>query len=628
MIVTNAPGVYSTIVDKSQYPAALGATTAAAQAFISPYGPDNEWMLITGGGKQLVSTFGTVDPKYGQAYLNAYRFATVSTNLYAMRVLPNADDGTDSNPIDPATFAHVIFTLIQDANNTANKSVLPVYFNKVQDKANTLVDDTRKDAPTKFTNLKKTLPDGTSTNTNVYDYIATNIVLTDDQKKAIENDPNLKATYLESKNITDLDNTLQPFMIIYAIGRGSYYNSIGIRITPLVSNPGVFIVEVYSVTDAGKFTLESFYVSFDPNAKDLSGESMFIEHVINKYSKYIRVLVNQNMIPTLLSPVNNKTLIESILDGTLYTVDTYNTSIPLTEIQLDYGREGDIIKDGLVNTDVYTKCLINAYNGLYDNRILNKEEIVIDLVIDANFPMAVKQAIVNLVQKRADCFAVLDLPPVSSVDDMLDTMLNQFSWLNTYLAAVYSPFGEIKHPFTGQTVKASAAYHATYIYPQNDQNGIWKAPAGLRRGVLTDLIRPIVTVDPNETVLSKLLTNRINPIVKKRGVYVYYGNTTSQRVSSALSDINVVRTLLKIDREISRFCDNYIYEDNTPDVWLDIEEGVRQILSKYAKEGALYWFQVDVGATEYEIKNHIVHVNVYLSVTRVIKVISLTYTVK
>ena len=125
-----------------------------------------------------------------------------------------------------------------------------------------------------------------------------------------------------------------------------------------------------------------------------------------------------------------------------------------------------------------------------------------------------------------------------------------------------------------------------------------------------------------------LLTNRINPIVKKRDVYCFYGNQTAQRVSSALSDINVVRTLLRLDRDISRFCEEFIFEDNTPETWLKIEQGVKEILAQYQEMGALYWYDVEVGATDYEIKNHIVHVNVYVKITRTIQVIHLAFIIK
>jgi len=626
MIVANTAGVFTSIVDKSQIPETTGVSTTAAQAFISPYGEDNTWIWVS-GVKDLVEKFGTPSKRYGQAFLNAYRFSMASNSLYVMRVLPNADDTVDKQQIDPATFSHVILCLAQDANNPSIKTIIPIYFNKTSDASNVIQDSERTDAPTRFTNKKFTLPDGTSTNTNIHSYLQ-NIVLTDEQKDALSSDTTIKSTFLDPKNVTELDNTLIPIAVIYAIGRGSYYNQIRFKITSVPDQPEVFAFEVYMVTDNGTINLETFYVTFNPNIRDGSNESMFIDHVINTYSKYLRCLTNENVLPQINSKVGDKTLIEDVLTNTAYSIDSYNTSYPLYSFSLKCGRDGDIFKDGLLNTAVYTQCLLKAYQGLYDPAILNKEEIVIDLLFDANFDMSVKQALVDLAKKRADCFVLLDLKPAGDLNGILDNMKNVFSWLDAWQAAVYAPFTVIRNPVDGTLEKVSPSYHACYIYPNNDKQGVWKVPAGTTRGVLTDIEYPIVAIDALPETLSKLYANNINPIVKKNGVYCFYGNRTAQRTSSALSDINVVRTLLKIDRDLSRFCENFIWENNTPDTWLKIEEGIKGILSTYQKEGALYEYSVEVGATDYEIKHHIIHVNVYLYIVRAVKVIPLQFTIK
>jgi len=632
MIVGNTAGVFRQIIDKSQYPETVGVSTSAAIAFTSERGIDNTWILISGGPKELLETFGQLDVvKQGQAYLNAYRFSSVSGALYAMRVLPNADD---PGIVNPARFAHIVLTIAKDADHSEIQTVLPIYYNNDKTTSNTVNDDKRKEAPTRFTTLKFTLPDGSTTNTNIYEYIASNFTLDDTEKTDIQNDTNLKAAFLDPKGISELDATLIPFTIFYAVGRGDWYNRIGLRIAAVPNEPEVFLLEVYVNTDNGPMTVESFYVSWNPSIVDGTGETKFVDHVVNTYSKYIRSMTNKDLLPILNAPssttVDGRTLtvIEDILRNTAFAIDTYNTSYPLYDFQLMYGTDGDLYQNGLLNRKIYTQCLLSAYNGLYDSNILNKEEIVIDLLIDANHDISVKQAMVKLAEKRGDCFVVLDLLPAGDVNGILDTMKTKFSWLNTWMAAVYAPFTVIKDPMTGQEIKATPSYHACYVYPLNDQAGFWKAPAGLNRGTLTDIVRPVVDISALPDVLEKLYTNRINPIVKKRGVYLFYGNETAQRVSSALSDINVVRTLLRLDRDISRFCDQFIFEDNTPDTWLRIEEGVREILTRYKKEGALYWYDLEVGATEYEIKHHIVHVNVYVKIVRAIKVVNLVYTVK
>ena len=633
MIVSNTVGVFSKFIDKSQYPLPSESETAAACVFVSERGEDNVFKFIGRGPKEFVDTFGEINVlKYGQALLNAYRFSLASNNLYAMRVLPNADDElSDGTKVDPATYAHVVFCLARDKDDPEKVTVIPVYFNKNKSTANTIQTEDLKDAPTKFTNVYFTVEDQ-KVNTNVSEYVKQPITLDDETVNNLQNDEYIKTFFLNPKSISNLDSTITPFIIIYAIGRGEWYNNLEISITKVPNAPGLYNLEVRTTINDQRITLENFVVSFDPSLVDGTGETYFIDHVTKTYSKYIRTFTNKNLIPTLLSKkqVGDKTytLIDYVLDGTLYVVDSYGMSYPTTYVDFKYGREGDLFVNGLLNKQVYTMLLIKAFQGQYDSRITNKDEIEIDLILDANYDMAVKQQIVKLAQKRSDCFAILDILPAGTVDDIIQIRQTKFSWLNTFLAALYAPFSVIADPVSGSHIKVAPSYHVSYVYPNNDKAGIWKAPAGLNRATLTDILYSLVDISTEPSVIANLLTNQINPIVKKRGVYIFYGNETAQKVSSSLSDINVVRTLLRLDREISKFCDNFLFEDNNPDTWNRVETGVREILASYKRKGALYWYDVEVGATEYEIKTHRMHVNVYVKVMKTVKVINLTFTIK
>jgi hypothetical protein len=102
--------------------------------------------------------------------------------------------------------------------------------------------------------------------------------------------------YVDSMNsATDLKSTLNTnatgLCMLYPIGRGEYYNKIGVRITEY-SNPfpeGIYVLDIYEKqSDDTNTIIESFEVSFDPNAKDLGGDSIFIEYVLETYSKVLR----------------------------------------------------------------------------------------------------------------------------------------------------------------------------------------------------------------------------------------------------------------------------------------------------------------------------------------------------
>jgi len=72
-----------------------------------------------------------------------------------------------------------------------------------------------------------------------------------------------------------LPGSTEPIGILYPIGRGAFYNQIGVRLT-VHSNPtlnGIYVLDIYEKQSDGEdVIIESFEVSFDPNARDNSGD--------------------------------------------------------------------------------------------------------------------------------------------------------------------------------------------------------------------------------------------------------------------------------------------------------------------------------------------------------------------
>lgn len=108
----------------------------------------------------------------------------------------------------------------------------------------------------------------------------------------------ISITYVDSLNTqSEIETNLEtsgstyPIAFLRPIGRGDYYNSLGIRLTEH-SNPtisGVYVLDIYErQSDNDDVIIESFEVSFDPNAVDLAGDSIFIGSVLETYSSVLR----------------------------------------------------------------------------------------------------------------------------------------------------------------------------------------------------------------------------------------------------------------------------------------------------------------------------------------------------
>lgn len=98
-------------------------------------------------------------------------------------------------------------------------------------------------------------------------------------------------THAEIQTSLITSGTTYPLCMLRPIGRGEYYNGLGVRFTEH-SNPllnGVYVMDVYErQSDGDDVIIESFEVSFDPRAVDGAGDSLFISYVLEAYSAALR----------------------------------------------------------------------------------------------------------------------------------------------------------------------------------------------------------------------------------------------------------------------------------------------------------------------------------------------------
>ena len=114
----------------------------------------------------------------------------------------------------------------------------------------------------------------------------------DADRGAADASATIQISYVTDANtISDLKTGLEqvgdiyPICILRPIGRGEYYNSISVRFVAQ-SNPlreGVYIMDIYEKqSDETLAIVESFEVSFDPNALATDGSSLWIGNNQNK----------------------------------------------------------------------------------------------------------------------------------------------------------------------------------------------------------------------------------------------------------------------------------------------------------------------------------------------------------
>jgi phage tail sheath protein FI len=101
---------------------------------------------------------------------------------------------------------------------------------------------------------------------------------------SLDDEASIKSTLVSSP-------PLYPVCVLFPIGRGQWYNNLGIRITE-AANPTLwdtYILDIYEKQSDGEDEIiESFEISFDPTAKDTAGGSIWIVDVLGTYSAVLR----------------------------------------------------------------------------------------------------------------------------------------------------------------------------------------------------------------------------------------------------------------------------------------------------------------------------------------------------
>jgi len=467
------------------------------------------------------------------------------------------------------------------------------------------------------------------------------------------------ATQSSRPDLAESRNTTEPLFIFHAVGRGSYYNSyrMSLRLHPtsMLDIPGesvndrdkTMILDIYQ--DAGSYTrilVETFEVSFNPQARDLSDNSIFVCDILNRYSNVLRCVSCSEEFLTGDHPYL-ETLHADI--ETLFTnwEHIYSGIASSWYPQLEYGTDGNLWRtNGSICWEVATSLLTRAYTGLllnptiketdpmtaYETSVLDRENILMTLVFDAGYPKPVKVAIEQLIAARQnDCFGVLDMLDNATPKQALDARLTPTGVAKTFNSpyiALYDPYSEVYDAFTGKDIWISPVYHAARAYAITDRDfGLWYAPAGMVRGACPSINRLRYNLYRETSYQNPFVLNSINPIVQTRDGYYIWGQSTSYLKPSKLQDVNVVRLVQYIQRSLEYSLKYMLFELNDFETHRMVDSAVKGFLAGLFSRGALEGYSVRVYASEYDKLNHKLRVDVGIKPKMVIYQILLSITV-
>lgn len=380
---------------------------------------------------------------------------------------------------------------------------------------------------------------------------------------------------------------LDPHLEVEAANPGAWGNNIVVSFGAILGNTDDSVFAV-SVSENGE-EVERFEVSRDPDAVDGFGETQYIEDVINRRSRYIRV--NDN--PAIADPYD--------MMNTVSLTGGADDTIAPTSTQIAAGWEP------LVHPQLYdAQILINAGWASVD----------------------VQQKMLEVAKQRGDCRAILDVPRSASEDVNAMIAHREAVGIDDKLCAMYGGWIKVRDPYSGRDIMLPPSGDVAAIYVKTFRDySHWDAPAGMRRGVLNALGVSKV-FDENER--DQLYVNGINPVTTYGGVNaVVWGQKSMQRAKSALDRMNVVNNVLWLTRTMKESLRPYVFEPNVEFLRNNVNYILTSFLEGVKNRGGLYGFMVDTESenTAAIIDSNQMIVNVYIQPVRTAEMIRLNLVV-
>ena len=398
--------------------------------------------------------------------------------------------------------------------------------------------------------------------------------------------------------------TVIPVMGVCAKGRGEYGNSIRIRITTDVAADKEngyknYIIEV--LTNDTTLIRKEYFRACMYEESIVDAASLYANDVINDVDngsgkinfyvnsdgfKYIYDLYSTEVAPFLDEKVQTTLPLFDEFDFLFgkYKANV-NKSIPSFGIvstipfsgtdglSLADGTEGSFDANSPDREEAMTSAYIEAFSGknnydenstIYSNAILSKRRTPCEFILDANYPSDVKAALVQLAKTRYDAQLVLDATiNTTTISQAIKWSNENIEIADPIISKECSSY-KVKDPFNGKIITVTSTYNMAKMLPNHwSVYGNHIPFVGSRYSLLTDFVKNSVkpAIDADDmTVKETLYNNHVNfyeCIAENR--FIKGTQTTSQTITSDLSEMNNVAVMLEMKRKLEDYVSSQIY---------------------------------------------------------------------
>lgn len=238
---------------------------------------------------------------------------------------------------------------------------------------------------------------------------------------------------------------------------------------------------------------------------------------------------------------------------------TYTALNNANGIYLTNGTYGTMGFAPIENQTELTKLLLGAWGAnvnskQYDPIIYDLDAYKPDVILDANYPVSVKNAIINVCDFRQDVVFLADLG--TNLSDLQSIVDAGYELTPSRFCSVYHNYFKVINPYTKKTVEVTMPYLLASKFVKHVDNGVARAFAGIPNGltfpeIITGTLNFIPYVTPKEDQKQILADNCINYISYYDGVPVMetcYVNYEDYTQLSFLQNILAVQEVIKAVR--------------------------------------------------------------------------------
>jgi hypothetical protein len=268
----------------------------------------------------------------------------------------------------------------------------------------------------------------------------------------------------------------------------------------------------------------------------------------------------------------------------------------------------------LTRHDEVNECYINAFNGVYDRRILSKTRIPVTVLWDANYDFEVKEALYNIALARNATMVHLDTGILGSLSaSTINKLRRQYAQFDNRVASVDINHYQLRDPSTLKKITVTISYFLAPLYC--DHYNIYGSHIPFARnycvlsGHIKDSLLPLV--DDFEADLCEMLYNARFNYFECFGENMFRRATQSTRqgADSDLLEENNCMTLYEIAAQIEEDSRNQLYNFAEAHVRQDFCAVEKAKFAPY--EGVkLQTIDISFGTTEYEFYRSILHLYV------------------